>query len=462
VILARERPIRQAGTRLHWRSPRLRAAVFQTVIVAGVALAVLALARRAADRLAALGINTGFGFLNNRAGFNIGEAPLLPAPNAAWLGLLVAVLLGLALALASIRVADAAGRSLRDRPALRLVTTIALLAPPVTAGWLLADDLDLVAYTADRSFAFALAIGAINTLRVSVIALVLSTLAGLAGATLRLSGNWLLARLGGLYVELVRNLPLLVHLFFWYFGVLRALPGVRGAVNPLPGVYLSNRGLVVPALEAGPGAVAVSLGVLLGLVLAWLLARRLSARDLALPTRSLIVIAAALVPPALAWSVAGQPLALLLPELRGFNFQGGMHVTPEFFTLVVALSVYHGAYNAEIIRSGIQSVPKGQLEAAHAVGLPAAPTFWLIALPQALRLIIPPLISRYLGLLKSSSLAVAIGYPEIVSIGQSITYATGQALEMVSLTMLFYLGINLTIALVMNWYNVRLQPAAAG
>jgi general L-amino acid transport system permease protein len=361
-----------------------------------------------------------------------------------------------------VRTADAWAGAARGGPGVFVLAAVAMVAPAAIAWFLLAAHLQLVTYNADRSFAFALMVGAVNTLRVTAIALVLSTLAGLAGATLRLSGNWLLERLGTAYVELVRNLPLLLHLFFWYFGVLRALPGVRNALVLAPGVYLSNRGLVLPAISFGPGAPAFGIALLAGLGIGFVLARRAGAGRGTWLRRATTAAVPCLLLAALAWVLAGPAILLDPPVLRGFNFRGGMHVTPEFFTLVVALSVYHGAYNAEIIRSGILSVPLGQREAAYAVGLQRVPTFWFVIAPQALRLIIPPLISRYLGLLKSSSLAVAIGYPEIISISQSITYATGQALEMVSLTMLFYLAINLSIALAMNRYNLRLQSAAAG
>lgn len=451
----------RTSTVLPGRDARLRAALIQGAVVVALVAAVLLLAERATRRLAALGINSGFGFLANRAGFNIGEAPALPEPDLAWLGLLAAVMLGLGLATLLARTADEwAGQVRRRRNVIALVTG-ALLVPPTVVWFTLADRLQLVSYNADRSLAFALLVGAANTLRVSAIALVLSTLAGLAGATLRLSRNWLLERLGTAYVELVRNLPLLLHLFFWYFGVLRALPSVRNALVFGPGVYLTNRGLVLPAVRLGPGALAVTVGLLAGLGLGITLSRRVDMARAHFGLRVGAIAMQCLLLVALAWALAGPPLLFDPPVLRGFNFRGGIHVTPEFFTLVVALSVYHGAYNAEIIRSGILSVPRGQREAAFALGLQRSPTFWFVIAPQALRLIIPPLISRYLGLLKSSSLAVAIGYPEIISVSQSITYATGQALEMVSLTMLFYLSINLSIALVMNRYNLRLQPAAA-
>jgi general L-amino acid transport system permease protein len=437
------------------RSPAFRAVVFQILIIGTLAATVLWLWRRAVDRLAELGINSGFGFLDNRAGFDIGERVPLPQLDAALAIFILAVVAGVVVAWLIGRVPP--HRIGGDMPRA-LAQMLALFGLPAAMLLLTGERIESEPYTANSTFSDALIVGALNTLRASAIALVLSTLVGLVVALMRLSPNWLLRAFGRGYVELVHNLPLLLQLFFWYFGVLRSLPSVRNSVSFGDVAFLNNRGLYLPEMAALPGFAAFCGVVLVGLALAYAFFRHARRRDAvpgAAPT-ALLVLAPVLLPAAWIW-LMGSPVAFELPTLKGFNFQNATVLSPEFTTLVVAMTIYHGAYAAEIIRSGIQAVPKGQIEAAQALSLGRGKTLRLVVLPQAIRIVIPPMISRYLGLIKSSSLAVAIGYPEIVSIGRSIEFATGQALELVLLTMAFYLTISITISVWMNWYNARVQ-----
>jgi general L-amino acid transport system permease protein len=251
-----------------------------------------------------------------------------------------------------------------------------------------------LAYGAADSYLRALAIGLANTFRVAALGVVLATVLGTLLGLARLSANWLLAKLAAAYVEVVRNVPLLVQLFFWYAIISESLPGPREALNPLAGVFLSNRGIFFPL----PGDV---------------------------------------------------------PAFSGFNFTGGASLTPEFAALLIGLVTYTAGFIAEIVRAGILSVPRGQIEAARSLGLTRRGALRFVILPQALRMIVPPMTSQFLNLIKNSSLAVAIGYPDLVSIANTTINQTGQAIEGIAIIMGVYLTISLSISALMNGYNRR-------
>ena len=263
----------------------------------------------------------------------------------------------------------------------------------------------LASYSPSDTFARALWIGLLNTLYVSLLGIVLATLIGAGIGIARLSHNWLAARLATVYVESVRNVPLLLQLFLWYALITQGLPGPRQAIHLLPGVWLSNRGLVLPSLE---------------------------------------------------WS----SLSLSVPRLAGFNFEGGAVFSPELAALLFGLTIYTAAFIAEVVRGGILAVPKGQGEAASALGLRRAQALRLVILPQALRIIVPPLTSQYLNLLKNSSLAIAIGYPDLVNVANTTINITGQAIEGIAIVMAVFVAISLALSLLMNWYNRRITLVA--
>lgn len=314
-----------------------------------------------------------------------------------------------------------------------------------------------IPYNSADTYAHALLVGLLNTLEIAVLGIVLATLLGLVVGIGRLSGNWIVARLATLYVEAVRNVPLLLQLFVWY-GIVTALPGPRQALNPLPGIFLSNRGLKVPLPEAHAVHPWLLLALAVGLGLAWLLRRWALARH-ARTRRPFPWVrgGAALVLglPLAVFLAAGAPLAWDVPTLRGFNFAGGGTLSPEFAALLAGLTVYTAAFIAEIVRSGILAVPSGQTEAALSLGLSRGQTLRLIILPQALRVMVPSLTSQYLNLTKNSSLAVAIGYPDLVSVANTTINQTGQAVEGVGVVMAVFLVISLSLSLLMNWYNAK-------
>jgi general L-amino acid transport system permease protein len=313
-------------------------------------------------------------------------------------------------------------------------------------------------YSPKNTYLRAFIVGLVNTLRVAVIGVVLATLFGTMIGIARLSSNWLLSRLAAVYVEVLRDLPLLLQLLFWY-ALIQGLPAARAAWMPIDGVYLSNRGLVLPSIPIAEGNLwVIGLGAA-GLIASYALHRRLVARQLldGQPRRlwpyALVLVIG--LPAVLSWGL-GVSWTITMPELRGFNFVGGLTLTPEYFALLVALVTYTSAFIAEIVRSGIQAVPRGQWDAAKALGLRRGFVLQQIVLPQALRVIIPPMTSQYLNLTKNSSLAVAVGYQDIVSIANTTLNQTGQAIEAIALIMLVFLVISLGISLFMNWYNARI------
>lgn len=315
-----------------------------------------------------------------------------------------------------------------------------------------------LAYTPADTYARALSVGLLNTLRVAVIGIVLATLLGTLIGIARLSSNWLIANLASIYVEVMRNIPLLLQLFFWYALIAETLPGPRQALSPIAGVFLSNRGFKIPTVE-GDGLTWLAAGFFIAVVIVLVLANWSRRRQVqtgqifpVLKTAALLLIACPLV----AWWLSGSTLALDMPVLKGFNFRGGLTLSPEFAALLIGLVIYTAAFVAEVVRSGIESVGKGQWEAAGAIGLRRGLILRLVVLPQALRVIIPPMTSQYLNITKNSSLAVAIGYPDIVSVVNTTLNQTGQAIEGIMIIMGAYLSVSLTISVIMNWYNARM------
>lgn len=317
-----------------------------------------------------------------------------------------------------------------------------------------------IEYDPSDSYARAIAVGMVNTLMVAFLGVVIATILGTLIGVARLSSNWLLARLASVYVEVMRNVPLLLQLFVWYGLFTELLPPVREAIALGDWAFISQRGFrfAWPAEHAAWNAVPWAL--LAGIVLAVLWRRRArsvqqaTGRQLPVgwPTAALMIGV-----PLLAWAVLGAPTTIEKPELGGFDFQGGKVLSPEFTALLLGLSTYTAAFIAEVVRAGILAVDRGQGEAAMALGLSPAQRLRLVTLPQALRVIIPPMTSQYLNLAKNSSLAVAIGYPDLVAVTNTTMNQTGQAIEAIAILMAVYLTISLAISLFMNWYNDRMR-----
>jgi general L-amino acid transport system permease protein len=375
-----------------WNDPRYRALFFQVLALAGVFALGFFLVHNTLANLDRQGIASGFGFLSRTAGFSI--------------------------------------------------------------------SMHLIPYVEEDTYFRAFLVGLINTLLVSAIGVVLATIIGFFLGVARLSKNWLIAKLAAVYIETLRNVPLLLQLFFWYFGILRELPGPRNSVSLFDTFFLNIRGLFSPQPLPQPGFWWIPASLVVAIVGAVVLARWAHKRQEATGEQFPVLWASlGLIVglPLLMTLITGFPLKWDYPVLQGFNFQGGLVLSPEFVALVFALSLYTAAFIAEIVRAGILGVSHGQTEAAYALGLPPGLTTRLVIIPQALRIIIPPLTSQYLNLTKNSSLAAAIAYPDLVLVfAGTVLMQTGQAVEIILITMLVYLTISLLIALFMNWYNKKI------
>ncbi len=317
----------------------------------------------------------------------------------------------------------------------------------------------LIEYTSDDSYGRALLVGIWNTAAVAAAGIVTATILGFLVGIGRLSNNWLIRKLATAYVELFRNIPPLLVILFWYQGVLALLPSVRDSLSLPAGSYLNNRGFYFPKLMWGPGSWLVFAGFVVAVGLSWYVARRAKARQMATGQRFPVFLTSlALIVglPLLAFLLAGLPVSVEYPQKGTFNLTGGINVKPEFLSLYLALSFYTAAFIAEIVRAGILGVPKGQTEAYSALGLRRGTGLRLVVIPQAMRIIIPPLTSQYLNLTKNSSLAVAIGYPDLYAVGGTILNQTGQAIEVVVIFMIVYLGISIATSLIMNWFNAKM------
>lgn len=374
-----------------WNDPKIRAIGYQIVLIAGVVALGMFLISNTLTNLEQRQIRTGYGFLDQEAGFFIGET--------------------------------------------------------------------LIPYEAASSYGRAFLVGLLNTLKVSAIGIVLATILGTIIGIARLSQNWIVRRLASAYVETLRNIPLLLQLFFWYATLTNLLPDSENAANLGLNIFLSKEGLRYPWPEVEPAHIWTLIALPFGIAGAvafskWAHARQMkTGRQIPLLWPSLAIVLGL---PLIVWLVGGAPAQFEIPEKTNFGYDGGAAVTPEFLALVLGLVTYTASYIAEIVRAGILAVSWGQSEAAAALGLRRGPTLRLVVLPQALRVIVPPMTSQFLNLTKNSSLAVAIGYPDLVSIANTTLNQTGQAIECISLIMAVYLTVSLSIAGAMNWYNRRI------
>ena len=318
-----------------------------------------------------------------------------------------------------------------------------------------------IPYEPTDTYLKAFWVGIVNTLKVSIIGIVCATLLGLLFGIARLSSNWLIRTIAAIYVECFRNIPLLLQILFWYTAVVAQLPMVRESISLFDSMFINNRGIYLPAPEPTPGMNIwlgfLGAGLLVAVILYILRWRQLQQLDRpgfrakwALPAFFIVALCGWFLTP-------GRPFTLDLPVFQGFNYSGGMRFTPEFSSLLIGLSIYTSAFIAEVVRSGIQSVVKGQREAARAVGLKESQLLSLVILPQAVPIIVPPLTSQYLNLAKNSSLAVAIGFPDLFSIGNTMMPQTGQSIPVFAMIMVSYLIMSLTTSAAMNWYNRRIN-----
>ena len=320
--------------------------------------------------------------------------------------------------------------------------------------------MSLIEYTESDSYFRAFLVSLLNTLLVAALGVFFATILGFLIGIARLSSNWLISRIATVYIETLRNIPLLLQIFFWYFGVLRNLPSPKQSVNFLDMFFLNNRGLYSPNPIPEEGFAGIMWSVLAAFVIIFYMARWAHKRQEATGQQFHTVyysIGILIALPLIATIITGFPMHWDYPSLQGFNFKGGLSLIPELVSLTLALSLYTASFIAEIVRAGIMAVSHGQTEASYALGLKAGPTLRFVVIPQALRVIIPPLTSQYLNLTKNSSLAAAIAYPDMVLVfAGTVLMQTGQAVEVLSITMGVYLTISLLISAFMNWYNNKM------
>ena len=316
-----------------------------------------------------------------------------------------------------------------------------------------------IAYTSDSTYGRAIIVGLINTLIVAFVGIITATIIGFIVGVGRLSKNWLIQKICTVYVEVFRNIPPLLVIFFWYSGVLAVLPPPRDSINLPFGSFLNQRGFYFPRAIWGDGSWLILVGLFAGIAMAWFVARKAHQRQMATGQQfpvfwtSLALIVGL---PLLAYALSGFPLTFDFPKQSTFNLTGGFAVKPEFLSLYQALSFYTAAYIAEIVRAGIRGVARGQSEASEALGLRSGQLLRLVVVPQAMRIVIPPLASQYLNLTKNSSLAIAIGYPDLTATTGTVLNQTGQAVECVVIMMVIYLAISLLTSLLMNWFNAKM------
>ena len=317
----------------------------------------------------------------------------------------------------------------------------------------------LIPYSAADTYGKALFVGVLNTIKVAFIGIIITVVLGTFLGIARLSTNWLVSKLAAVYIEVTQDIPVLLQLFFWYSFFYDVLPSPREALEPMKGVFISNRGFVFAVPEGHPAYKYMAVAFITGCVIAWFV-RRWAKKRQENTGRTFPVffcsIAIIIGLPFLTWLFSGAPHKMDVPELSGFNFQGGINVSPEFGALLLGLIIYTASFVAEIVRAGIQAISRGQTEAAMSIGLRPGQILNLVILPQALRVIIPPLTSQMLNLTKNSSLAVAIGFPDFVSVASTTINQTGQAIEGVTLIMVVYLFFSLLTSLFMNWYNKKM------
>ncbi len=375
------------------RDRKIRGYLFQLITIIGVVAFLWYIGVNTSHNIEQRGIKTGFGFLNSTAGFGINDSPIPYNPS------------------------DTYGR--------------------------------------------VFLVGLLNTLIVSFVAIILSTILGVIIGIFRLSENWMIKKLSAAYIEIFRNIPILLQILFWYNVVLRSLPSPRNSIDLFGKIFINNRGVYIPKPAWDTTSISIIVSIFIVIIFIFFLNKWANKRqektgeEFPVLLTSIVLL---IVVPVLAYFIGGANLDFSYPHLRGFNFQGGKQYYPEFVALALAISVYTATFIAEAVRSGIEAVPKGQKEAAASLGLSSYQSLKLVILPQSIRIAIPPIINQYLNVVKNSSLATAIGYPELVTVFAGTTLnQTGQAIEIIAITMLVYLIISLFVSAILNWINFKMK-----
>ena len=376
-----------------WNDPKYRAMFFQILLITALAYFFYTIVQNTLDNMNARGVSTGFGFMSEPAGFDILQT--------------------------------------------------------------------LVPFDSTYSFGRSFIVGVLNTLLVTGLGIIFATLLGFIIGVARLSNNWLISKIATVYIETFRNIPLLIQIIFWYSLIVGSLPAVRDSFSIFNSFFLNQRGINIPSPIYESGFIYTVIAFIIGIIGSFILKRWARKRQEATGQQFpvfLSILGLIILLPVVVFFITGSPITWDIPKLGRFNLQGGATVIPELVGLLLALTIYTAAFIAEIVRSGIKAVSHGQSEAALSVGLTPGQNLRLVVIPQALRVIIPPLTSQYLNLFKNSSLAAAIGYPDLVAVFMGTTLnQTGQAVEIVAVTMAVYLTVSLLISMFMNWYNAKMS-----
>lgn len=376
-----------------WNDPKYRAMFFQILLISALGYFFYTIIQNTLDNMTARGVSTGFGFMSEPAGFDILQT--------------------------------------------------------------------LVPFDSTYSFGRSFIVGVLNTLLVTALGIVFATLLGFIVGVARLSNNWLISKIATVYIETFRNIPLLIQIIFWYSLIVGSLPSVRDSFSLFDSFFLNQRGINIPSPIYESGFIYTAIAIIIGIIGSFILKRWAHKRQETTGQQFpvfLSILGLLILLPLAVYFITGSPITWDVPKLGRFNLQGGATVIPELVGLLIALTIYTAAFIAEIVRSGIKAVNHGQSEAALSVGLTPSQNLRLVVIPQALRVIIPPLTSQYLNLFKNSSLAAAIGYPDLVAVFMGTTLnQTGQAVEIVAVTMAVYLTISLLISMFMNWYNAKMS-----
>jgi len=376
-----------------WNDPKYRAMFFQVILITALAYFFYTIVQNTLDNMTARGVSTGFGFMSEPAGFDILQT--------------------------------------------------------------------LVPFDSTYSFGRSFLVGVLNTLLVTGLGVIFATLLGFIVGVARLSNNWLISKIATVYIETFRNIPLLIQIIFWYSLIVGTLPAVRDSFSLFDSFFLNQRGINLPSPIYESGFIYTAIAIIIGIIGSFILKKWATKRQEATGQQFpvfLSIIGLITLLPLLVFFITGSPITWDVPKLGRFNLQGGATIIPELVGLLLALTIYTAAFIAEIVRSGIKAVSHGQSEAALSVGLTPGQNLRFVVIPQALRVIIPPLTSQYLNLFKNSSLAAAIGYPDLVAVFMGTTLnQTGQAVEIVAVTMAVYLTVSLLISMFMNWYNAKMS-----
>jgi general L-amino acid transport system permease protein len=441
-----------------WRNPKFRSILSQVVSICALFSVGYVIFRNTTANMAKRGISSGLQFLKDEAGFGISEVLPIPQLEGGFLYLVLTIFFGVMAVFALSRWAAARGKKIGQDNRLFIISILLIFVLPGTVLYITGYTFRTITYSETCSYGMALITGILNTIKLSIMGCILITFLGFFIGIARLSSNWLVSKMATVYVETLRNIPVLLQILFWYFAIVGTLPGVKSSIKFWNYIILNNRGVIFPEPSLESGFLSFIVAIFVSFIaIRFLITFARLKQDTTGQQLPVFYLSIAIIVGLSGFSILffGAPISFSYPVLRGFNYVGGITLSPEFTALLVALVIYTSAYVAEIVRSGIQAISREQIEAGLSLGFKRGKLLRLIILPQAVRVIIPPLISQYISLIKDSSLGMVIAYPELISVSETIIHQTGQVVEVMAITMSTYLILNIIISLILNWYNAK-------